>query len=206
MFNAFNAAIHVFFARALVGLLLVTATGAALAGPIYRVSIDTGNWSGSGYLNLTLTGLSNATPVTATVSNFKGSFGTESFTQGQVSGDVGSALSLVQGPSFNELLQSIDFGGIFSFDVRFEISPDLLDGSNFGVALVNASQTAYAAGTSGDIAAIALMPGAADGLWAAQGLASVTEVPEPGSAAIVALGLLLAGCCRARARPGRATA
>lgn len=206
MFNAFNAAIHVFFTRALVGLLLVTATGAALAGPIYRVSIDTGSWSGSGYLNLTLTGLSNATPVTATVSNFKGSFGTESFTQGQVSGDVGSVLSLVQGPSFNEVLQSIDFGGIFTFDVRFEISPDLLDGSNFGVALVNASQTAYAAGTSGDIAAIALMPGAADGLWAAQGLASITEVPEPGSAAIVALGLLLAGCCRARARPGRATA
>ncbi|WP_137174194.1 NF038129 family PEP-CTERM protein [Massilia sp. HP4] len=205
MFNAFNAAIHAFLARAMVALLLATAAGATLAGPVYRVSIDTGSWSGSGYLNLTLTGLDNATPITATVSNFKGSFGSERFTQGQVSGDVGSLLSLVQGPSFNELLQRIDFGGIFSFDVRFGIPAGSLDGSNFGVALVDAGRTAYAPGTSGDIAAIALMPGAADASWAAQGIASITEVPEPGSAAIVALGLLLAGCCRARNRPGRVT-
>lgn len=206
MLNAFNSSIQAFLARAVVAVLLVTATGAAFAGPIYRVSVDTGNWSGNGYLNLTLTGLASAVPVTATVSNFKGSFGSESFTQGQVSGDVGSVLSLVQGPSFNELLQGIDFGGVFSFDVRFEMPPGVLDGSNFGVALVNASLTAYAEGTSGDIAAISLMQGAADALWAAPGLASISEVPEPGSAGIVALGLLLVGCRRAAARPGRAPA
>jgi hypothetical protein len=197
-----HKSINAFFARMLVALLLVSGSGAALAGPIYRVSVDTSTWSGSGYLDLTLTGLDNALPVTATVSNFKGSFGGTSSTQGQVSGDVASVLSLAQGPSFNELLQEIDFGGIFSFDVSFEIPQGALDGSNFGVALVNASQSAYAAGTDGDIAAIALMPGARDAIWADQRFASIAEVPEPGSAAIVVLGLLLVGWSRARARPG----
>lgn len=194
--------IHAFFARALLAVLLVTGTGAALAGPIYRVSVDTRTWSGSGYLDLTLAGLGNAIPVTATVSNFSGSFGSASFTQGQASGDAVSVVSLVQGPSFNELLQEVDFGGILSFDVSFEVPQGVANGSNFGVALVNASLTDYAAGTNGDIAAIALMPGAADARWADQRFASIAEVPEPGSAAIVVLGLLLVGWSRARARPG----
>ncbi|MET0982990.1 MAG: NF038129 family PEP-CTERM protein [Telluria sp.] len=200
MLRSFNA----FFARALVAVLLVTGTGAALAGPIYRVSVDTSSWSGGGYLDLTLAGLANTVPVTATVSNFKGNFGSASYTQGQVSGDAASVVSLVQGPSFNELLQSIGFGGLFSFDVRFEMPAGAFDGSNFGVALVNASRTAYAAGTAGDIAAIALMPGAANALWADGRFASIVEVPEPGSAAIVMLGLLMLGARRAgdRARPG----
>jgi hypothetical protein len=197
-----HKSINAFFARMLVALLLVAGTSAALAGPIYRVSVDTSTWSGSGYLDLTLTGLGNTVPVTATVSNFKGSFGSTSSTQGQVSGDVASVVSLAQGPSFNELLQEIDLGGMFSFDLSFESPLGLLDGSTFGVALVNASQTAYAAGTDGDIATIALMPGAPEAVWADQRFASIAEVPEPGSAAIVVLGLLLVGWSRARARSG----
>lgn len=192
--------IHSFFARALVAALLLGATGATLAGPVYRVAVDTSSWSGSGYLSLTLSGLSNEVPVTATVTNFVGNFGTESFTQGQVTGDAASVVSLVQGPSFNELLQSIGLGGMLWFDVRFEIPQGVLNGSNFGVALVNASLTAYAAGTDGDIAAIALMPGADAMIWADQRFVSIAEVPEPGSAAIVMLGLLLLGW---RLRPQR---
>lgn len=196
MINPFKSCI----AHGLAALLLLGATGAALAGPVYRVAVDTGSWSGSGYLNLTLTGLEKTDPLTASLSNFKGSFGGASFTRGQVSGDVGSVLTLVQGPSFNELLQAIDFGGMFYFDLRFELAPGVADGANFGVALVNASQTAYAAGTLGDIATIALMQGSSDALWADPSFASIAEVPEPGSAALVALGLMLVGSGSLRAR------
>lgn len=189
-----------FFTRALVALLLMTGAGAALAGPVYRVSLDTGNWSGSGYLNLTLAGLNQALPVTATVSNFQGSFGAASFTQGLVAGDVASTVTLVQGPSFNELLQQVDFGGLFSFDVSFDVAPGVLDGSHFGVALVNAGRTAYADGLIGDIASISLMPGAAPLAWADARFVSIAEVPEPGSAALVLAGLLLAGWSSRSAR------
>jgi hypothetical protein len=202
MFNSFNVSLKALFARALVAVLLLAGAGAAFAGPIYRVSVDTSSWSGSGYLDLTLSGLGNTIPVTATVSNFEGSFGSAVFTQGQVSGDAGSVVRLVQGPSFNELLQAIDFGGLFRFDVSFDIPQGGLDGSNFGVALVNGSLTDYASGTAGDIASIALMPGAAAALSADQRFVSIAEVPEPGSTAIVTLGLLLVGWSRARNRSG----
>lgn len=202
MFTSFNA----FFARALVAVLLLagTGTGTALAGPIYRVTVDTSAWSGDGYLDLTLAGVANTVPVIATLSNFTGSFGSASYTLGQVTGNVASMVRLAQGPSFNELLQGIGFGGTFSFDVGFEMPAGALDGSTFGVALVNAGLSAYAAGTNGDIATIALMPGAANVAWADQRFASIAEVPEPGSAAIFALGLLLVGCgsAGARRRPG----
>lgn len=194
--------INAFFARALLALLLVTGSGAAFAGPVYRVSVDTSSFTGRGYLNLTLTGLSNAVPVTANVWNFEGSFGAATFSQGQVSGNVGSMVSLVQGPSFNELLQEIDFGGLFSFDVSFDMPQDVLNGSNFGVALVNESLTAYAPGTGGDIAVIALTPGTAAATWADLSFVTIAEVPEPGSAAIVMLGLMLVGGSRLRGRPG----
>lgn len=196
--------INAFFARTLVALLLVTGTGTALAGPIYRVTVDTSSWSGSGYLNLTLTGFYNAPALTATVSNFKGSFGAVSSTQGQVTGDVGSKVKLVQGPSFNELLQSLDFGGLFSFEVRFDSPAGVPDASNFGVALVNAGLSDYAAGTSGDIAAIGLTPGATDALWADRRFASIAEVPEPGSVALFMLGLLLAAAVALSSPSGRA--
>lgn len=198
MFKSINA----FFARVLLAALLVTGTSAALAGPVYHVSVDTSTWSGNGYLNLTMTGLGNAPPVTTRVSNFKGSFGSTNSTQGQVSGDVMSIVTLVQGPSFNEILQDIDFGGTFSFDVSFEVPQGVLNGSNFGVALVNASGTDYAPGTNGDIAGVALMPEAADALWVDRRFASIAEVPEPGSAATVVLGLLLVGWCRTRTQAG----
>ncbi len=198
--NVFSAvkSIHVLFARALAALVLVAATGAACAAPLYHVSVDTGTWSGSGYLNLTLTGLANAVPVTATVSNFQGSFGSSSLTQGQVTGDVAAGFRFVQGPTFNELLQQIDFGGVFSFDVSFAVPQGVLNGSNFGVALVNASLTDYLAGSGGDIGAIALMPQGPDAVFADQRFVSIVEVPEPGSAVLVALGLLVAGWSRAR--------
>jgi hypothetical protein len=151
--------------------------------------------AGDGYLDLTLAALAGAAPATATLTNFTGNFGAVAFTQGAVAGGVDSTVTFTNGESFNELLQAITFGGQFDFDVHFDVATAGSVGSTFGAALVNAAMTDYVAGTGPDFVVIGLLPGAEPTTTSATSLASVTAVPEPSSAAILACGLLLLATC-----------
>jgi hypothetical protein len=177
--------------RMLLGFLMAIGAGAALAGPIYHVSINTAALSGSGYLGLSFSALAGATPATATISRFTGDFGTDVYVQGIAGGDISTSVTFGNGETFNELLQAVHFGGLFTFDIAFATEQLGTIGTNFGVALINAALNDYVAGTSGDFLVIALMPGAADRVSITAEFANVSQVPEPGSAALFGAGFLV---------------
>jgi hypothetical protein len=180
-----------FCIRALLALGLAGGAGAAFAGPAYHVAIDTTSLSGKGYLALDFAALAGATPASATLSHFKGAFGPTALTTGIVDGDVGSTLTFGNAATFNELLQAVDFGGLFSFDVSFDVADHGNVGTSFALALVNAALDNYASGTDGDLAVIGLMPGLPATVWADDAFATVNAVPEPAGAPLFAAGLLL---------------
>lgn len=185
-------------ARACCALACAGLGGAACAAPIYHVSIDTGSLSGSGYLDLSFSALAGAAPASATLTHFTGNLAASApLVQGTAAGNVGTAVSFDNSQTFNEFLQAVSFGGIFGFDLSFNLAAAGSIGTDFGVALANAGLTDYAAGTSGNLVTIALLPGAPDSVSANAGFATV-EVPEPASAALLAGGLLLLGARRRR--------
>jgi hypothetical protein len=195
MFNLKNL-----FTRALLALMLVTGAGAASAGPIYHVTIDTAGLSGTGVFDFLFSGdATSSGPATATLSNFSGAFGTgELF--GDASGSVASGLVLGNVGGHAELLQMASLGGTFGFDLRFDVAP-AGDNTTFGIALYNEALDAYL-GIEGNLAQFELVPGGVIGVSDDNALARigiVSEVPEPAAMALLVLGLMLmAWTARAR--------
>lgn len=185
--------------RAMLALAMVCGAGPALAGPLYQVSIDTSALAGqSGYLDFLFLGLGGAAPATAQLSNFSGDFGAASFSIGEAGGSAGAGVSIGNGTGWNEFGLWANFGGRFGFDVEFDASPALGAGSTLAVALLD-DQFNYL-GSAGDIVTFALQPGSPDALTADGGLAAVSAVPEPSSMLLVAIGALVLGGARRRAR------
>lgn len=180
-------------AHGLLALSLLGSAGGASAGTLYHVSLDTSKLSGSGYLDLTFSSLGNAAPATATLTHFIGDFGAGSFAQGKVAGDVGSTVTFGNTETFNELLQAVNYGGWFSFDVSLAVADTGDIGTDFGVALTNAALTDYAPGTGGNLVVLGLMPGGPDTVFADARFATAAAVPEPASLALFAAGFLLLG-------------
>ncbi|MBD8531250.1 MULTISPECIES: NF038129 family PEP-CTERM protein [unclassified Massilia] len=188
MFNLKNL-----FTRALLALMLVTGAGAASAGPTYHVTIDTTSLSGTGFLDFLFSGDANSSgPATATVSNFSGN-GTGVTTYGDVTPTAtGAIFDNVNG--FAEALIGVNLGGLFNFDLSFDVAP-AGDGTTFSFALLNPTQDGYL-GVDGDLAQFQLMPGSDTTVSSANALTSialVSEVPEPATMASLMFGLALMG-------------
>jgi len=184
------------FLRALLALSIAVGAPAALAGPMYRVSIDTSSLSGAGYLDLNLSGFSIATPARVTASNFSGDFLGDAASNGDVSGDILSGIQFGNSEVDNYFDQAVSFGGLFSFDLSFDVVPAEA-GIAFSVALLDAAMQSYLGGSV--LLAIDLMPGEAPFLDVLQpGLASVAEVPEPAHWLLLATGLMLMAMTRRR--------
>jgi hypothetical protein len=190
------------FTRALLALALAGGAHTAFAGPMYHFTVDTTSLTGTGYLDLTFAALAGATPATATLTHFDGAFDGTALVTGAVGGNVSSAVTFGNGPTFNELLQAVTFGGLLSFDAAFDVVPGGTVGTSFGIALVNAALDNYVPGTSGNVATIDLMPDAPATAWSDTAFVTATKVPEPNGLPMFATGCVLAALTlRRRARP-----
>lgn len=185
MFNLKNL-----FARALLALMLVTGAGAASAGPIYQVTIDTRGMSGTGLLDFAFLGLESSGAATAYLSGFSGAFG-DFVLEGDASGTRDTGIVLGNGSGFNDYLQAVMLGDLFRFTVRFDVAPEG-DGTTLGVALYNDDLSGYL-GVEGNLAQFDLMPGSAIVVSADNPLTRLSEVPEPASMAVMMMGLMLLG-------------
>lgn len=189
MFNLKNL-----FTRALLAFMLVTGAGAAAAGPIYHVTIDTTDLSGTGFFDFVFSGNgATAGPATATLSNFSGPF-VSGMLYGDANGSVASTLVLGNVGGYAELFQMATLGGSFGFDLRFDVAP-AGDSTTLGIALYNEAQDAYL-GIEGNLAQFELVPGGALGVSddnALTRIGIVSEVPEPAAMALLLIGLALMG-------------
>jgi hypothetical protein len=186
------------FLRALLAFSIAVGAPAALAGPLYRVSLDTSAFAGStGFLDLGLNG-GDSLDAVARIGNFSGAFLSEVAYLGDASGDAAGGVILGNTEGENFFDQAVTFGGLFSFDVSFESGNDVF-GSLFSVALFNGAMDAYL-GADPYLLTIDLVSGQTGALTVfAPGLvqvAQVAEVPEPTEWLLLATGLLLIGATR----------
>jgi hypothetical protein len=195
MFNLKNL-----FTHALLALMLVTGAGGALAGPVYHVTIDTADYAGTGTLDFMLQGFDVSADATAILTNFTGDFGTASFSQGAIAGDIGSGVLLGTTDVASIFAQSVNLGGRFGFDLRFDVGP-VGDPVGFSVGLYSDELGQYL-GEFGTVAAFELAPGQPDLVFVESGLAAVSAVPEPATLASLVFGLALMGSTLRARRKG----
>ncbi|EKU80732.1 hypothetical protein ABIB42_000161 [Massilia sp. UYP32] len=181
--------------RVLLALSIAAGAPAALAGPLYRVSLDTSALAGTvGYLDLGLNGPLDAAPTVARLGNFSGAFLEGGMTSGDVSGDVVNGVVLRNGPEWNFFDQLVTFGGLFSFDVEFDLGEGA-NGSLFSVAFVDDALNYL--GAAGNVLEMNVVAGQSVELQLVDAaFASVAEVPEPAAWLLVASGLLLLAATR----------
>lgn len=191
MFNIKNL-----FLRALLALSIAVGAPAALAGPVYHVSLDTSSLAGStGFLDLGFLGLETPNPTFARLNNFSGDFFGDAILEGDAVGDVVSGVVLGNRTGFNYFDQAVRFGGLLSFDVSFETEYELI-GTTLSVALLDSDFASYLGAEAHllTIDVLANTPAVIDVL--APGLVSVAEVPEPREWLLLATGLFLLGATR----------
>ena len=185
------------FIRALLALCIVSAAPAVLAGPTYRVALDTTTWQGeSGYLDLSYGGLIGSATGTAVASNFTGNFddSVEVYFDNLASGTRAGGFTLISSENLAFVSQAVNFGGVFTFDLRFDTLGEGL-AADFGVGLTDLDFNALE-GFSGFT--FTLLPGEDMALPVdpAPGIGGVVAIPEPGEWLLMATGLILLGATR----------
>ena len=190
-------------ASALLALVLLAAGGLAHAGARYHVALDSTGYHGGGALELTFLGLAGAAPAAATASGFAGAFGTDGGEEGSVAGTFPGPLAFTNaGP--NDFWRAVTLGGVFGFDVDFDLPAAPGSGTTFAVYLADAA--GYLTADAGPVARVDRAAGLDPVIGTEAAFASVTPmaaVPEPSSWALVAGGLALMGALRRRARAAR---
>jgi hypothetical protein len=195
MFNFKHLLANLAFAAAALG-----ACGQAGATPIYRVDIDTATLgSGPAFLDLYFLGLDGAAAATATVDHLTGAFDGAPDLTGAVTGSAPGPFVFGNAGGGGDLLQAIQLGGKFSFDVSFMMAPGDT-GTTFGWALFD---TTHYLGADGDLGDLFLQPDAPVGhqvlaAAAPTRVSSVTAIPEPSTAALMPVALLALSALRAR--------
>jgi hypothetical protein len=198
MFNFKHILVQLTLAAAMIGIC-----GQAAAGPIYHVEIDTSTLgTGPAFLDLYFLGLAGAPAATATVTSLTGALAGAADLTGAVAGGPSGSFVFSNANGGGELVQAIQLGGVFSFNVSFLMNPGNT-GTTFGWALFD---TTHYLGVDGDLGHFFLEPNAAIGNQvvadeAAPQLSSVTEIPEPSTVALMLLAML--GVVAARRRGAR---
>jgi len=181
--------------KLLAAMALSIACSAQAAPQTYHVDIDTTTLAGQdGYLDFLFLGLANAAPVQAQLSKFTGDFTAQSFAQGEVSGSIGSLLTIGNGAAWNEFGQWTHLGGKLSFNLSFDLAGiDVGGGAGAGatlsIALLDADLNYL--GASGDVASFSLLPDSAPVINTDGAFATVSAVPEPAAYLMLAAGMAL---------------
>jgi hypothetical protein len=187
MFNFKHYVANLALAAALVG-----ACAQAAAAPLYRVDIDTTSLgTGPAFLDLYFLGLDGAPAATATVDHLTGALDGAASLTGTVTGTAPGPFVFGNAGGGGDLLQPIQLGGKFSFDISFTMLPGDV-GTTFGWALFDAT---HYLGADGDLGNVFLQPFAPEGqqillATAPTAVSGVTKIPEPSTVALMLVAML----------------
>jgi hypothetical protein len=207
------------FARAMCLLALSGAAAHANADDQYHVVLDMSQLTGSGWIDLQFNpGQDGAAAAYANVTNFSGHLtaGQSPVWSGAVVGDLSNKLSFTNSTAYNDLFQSVDFGQIVSFDLRFGgafLTTLGNVGSSFGLGLYGADQISLLGSgdaASGSLLTFELMPSSGTGQFGKvnsmvfdSAMVSVSAIPEPSEFLLFMAGLaVLAAANQRRRMPG----
>jgi hypothetical protein len=184
-----------FLANLALAAATIAACGQAAATPLYyHVDINTASLgTGPAWLDLYFLGLAGAADATATVSHLTGALDGTADLLGSVTGSAPGpfVFSNAGGAGGGELIQAIQLGGQFSFEVSFALAAGDT-GTTFGWALFD---TTHYLGVDGDLGNFLLQPDAPLGqqIFVAAppaSLGGVTGIAEPSTAALMAVAVL----------------
>jgi hypothetical protein len=187
--------------RAIVALLMFSGSGHVLASPVYHVSIDSSGLSGQGYLDFLFLGLGSAAAADVRLTNFTGDFDRSTTTASNADGSLDAGVTIHNDTGWNEFGQLANFGGLFTFDVQFNVADDpAAAGSSLSIALLDPDLIHYFNGTAGDMVTFQVAPGQPASFTVSDNAA---VVPEPAPLAQMATGLVLLFGTLRRNRPSR---